>query len=260
MGIKIKNIKSHILISAGFWFILLLFSIFCVTAFLNISWINDKLNEIINIVMGISIVRRFSARGRAGAFDRGKFWRHSFGCACAAQMLARELRFDTRGVDFVAGLVHDIGKLVMDQHFHSKLKEIQRIREKEGVAALEAEERVMGVDHAVLGSWLARSWNLPAVLIESIMYHHRPLDVLSLAEPSRDPALTAIIHLADILAHEPDLDFMESSHLSESFSDNLAWKLILAERPDLDKETLEQFIGEYDRYREKVNALVEAVS
>jgi putative nucleotidyltransferase with HDIG domain len=218
------------------------------------------LNEVINMVTSISIVRIFPSQRRAGGFDRTKFWRHSFGCASAAQMLARELRFDTEGVDFVAGLIHDIGKLIMDQYFHAKLKEIWDVRGKEEIPLLEAEARVMGVDHATLGSWLAQSWHLPTVLVESITYHHRPLDVLALAEPSRNPALTAIVHLADILACEPELNFTESEQSSESFGDNLAWKIILAERPDLGKEALDSFIGKYDEYREKVNALVEAVS
>ena len=218
------------------------------------------MNEIINIVMGLSVVRTFSSRGRNNIFDRTQFWRHSFGCASAARMLARDLQFDTDGVDFVAGLLHDIGKLIMDQYLHSKLKDIQKLRQKEDITPLEAEVRVMGVDHAMLGSWLGQRWQLPALLLESIAHHHRPLDVLALATPSRQPALTALVHLADILAHEPDLHFTETSQSSETFSDNTAWKIILAERPDLDKEQLEGFITRYDEYRESVNAIVDAVA
>ncbi|UCD59026.1 MAG: HDOD domain-containing protein [Candidatus Hydrogenedentota bacterium] len=217
------------------------------------------LNEIISIITSISIVRVFGSRRRTSGFDRTKFWRHSFGCAAASQMLARELRFDVDGVDFVAGLIHDIGKLIIDQYFHSKLKEIQSLKTEEDIPLLDAEARVMGVDHAVLGSWLAQRWHLPAILVESITYHHSPLDVLALATPSHEPALTAIVHLADILAQEPDLNFTESVHSAQSFSENLAWKIILAERPDLDKETLGGFIDRYEEYREKVSSLVEAV-
>lgn len=218
------------------------------------------LNEIINIVTSISIVRIYASRGKAASLDRTKFWRHSFGCATAARMLSNDLNFDTGGVDFVAGLLHDIGKLILDQHFHAKLRETHRLREKEELSVLEAERQVMGVDHALLGSWLAQKWDLPAILIESITYHHRPLDVLALGTPSRQPALTAIVHLADILAHEPDLEFTESMQAQEAFSDNLAWKIILAERPDLDKDKIEQFIGKYEEYKERVSELVEAVS
>jgi len=217
-------------------------------------------NEIINIVTSISVVRIFPSHGRSASFDRNKFWKHSFGCASAAQMLARELRFETAGVDFVAGLLHDIGKLVMDQYFHPKLREIWSMKEKEGTPLLVAEEQVMGADHAVLGSWLAGSWNLPPVLAESITYHHRPLDVLALPTPSEKPALAAIIHLADILACEPELNFTETAEASQSFGDNLAWKIILAERPDLGRDALERFMGKYEEYREKVSALVLAVS
>ena len=218
------------------------------------------LNEVINMVTSISIIRMFPSRRKAGEFNRSKFWRHSFGCALAAQMLATEMRFSTEGVEFVAGLIHDIGKLILDQYFHPKLKEIWSLKEKEDVPLLEAETRVMGVDHAVLGSWLAQSWQLPPVLVDSIMYHHRPLDVLALSTPSPMPSLTAIVHLADILACEPELNFTESMTSPQSFTENTAWKIILAERPALDKPTLERFIGKYDEHREKVSALIEAVS
>lgn len=218
------------------------------------------LNEIINIVTSISIVRLFPSRGKGGSFDRFKFWQHSFGCAAATRMLAKDLKFDTEGVDFVAGLLHDIGKLVLDQYFHSKSREVQKLRVAEEITVIEAETRVMGLDHATLGSWLAQRWDLPAPLIESITYHHRPLDVLALAPPSREPALTAMVHLADILAHEPDLDFFESLQSLESFSDNLAWKIILAERPELNRESIGQFIEKNEEYKAKVSALVEEIS
>jgi len=218
------------------------------------------LNEIINIVTSISIVRLFPARGKGRSFDRFKFWRHSFGCATATRMLAEDLKFETDGVDFVAGLLHDIGKLVLDQYFHPKVREVGKLRDKEGIALFDAETRAIGVDHAMLGSWLAAKWELPTSLIESIACHHRPLDVLAAAPPSREPALTAMVHLADILAHEPDLNFDESMQTEESFADNLAWKIVLAERPDLGKESIGLFIAKYGEYRERVGSLVEAVS
>jgi putative nucleotidyltransferase with HDIG domain len=218
------------------------------------------LNEIINIVTGISIVRLFPARPKGGSFERTKFWQHSFGCASASRMLASTLQLDTDGVEFVAGLLHDLGKLILDQYFHAKLRDIRKLQGKEGISVLEAEVEVVGVDHATLGSWLAERWDLPASLVESIAYHHRPLDVLALAPPSREPALTAIVHLADIVAHEPDLEFTESMQASESFSDNLAWKIILAERPELNNESINLFISKYQEYRQQISTLVDAVA
>jgi putative nucleotidyltransferase with HDIG domain len=218
------------------------------------------LNEIINIVTSISIVRLFPSRKHADSFDRIRFWRHSFGCATAARMLSNDMRFEMQEVDFVAGLLHDIGKLIIDQYFHPKLKEIRKAQEAEEMTVLEAETAVLGVDHAIIGSWLAETWGLPAILVESIAYHHQPLDVLALATPSREPALTAIVHLSDILSQEPELRFTESLQSSQSFSDNLAWKIILAERPDLDRKTIERFTGKYEGYKEKVNELVDVIS
>jgi HD-like signal output (HDOD) protein len=132
--------------------------------------------------------------------------------------------------------------------------------EKEEATQIQAEIKVMGVDHAVLASWLAQSWHLPATLVEAIEHHHRPLDVPTLTNPSRQPFLAAIVHLADILALEPELKFTESSDSSQSFEENLAWKIILAERPDLDRRTIDDLKSKYELYKEKVNELVTAIS
>ena len=218
------------------------------------------LNEIINIVTSISIIRLFPANRRSGGFNRIKFWRHSFGAGCAAQMLARELDFDLDGGEFVAGLVHDIGKLIIDQYFHPKQKEIESLRQKEHLSSLEAENRVMGVNHATLGSWLAQRWHLPPILVEAIEYHHQPVDVLALANPSQQPLLAAIVHLADILAGEPEGQVPEEFEDSHSFEEDLTWKIILAERPNLDRQMINDLKGKYELYREKVNDLVLAVS
>jgi putative nucleotidyltransferase with HDIG domain len=218
------------------------------------------LNEIISIITSISVVRVFAVGKRACVFDRAKFWQHSFGCATAARMLARDLRVRSGGSEFAAGLLHDIGKLILDQFFHAKLREIIRLREEESLTPIEAELRVMGIDHATLGSWLAEQWNLPAILVEAIAYHHRPLDVLALPAPSREPVLTALVHLADAITHEPALGFTESMEPIRPFADNVAWKIVLAERSDLDTRILEQFVDKYEDYRERVLALVEAVA
>ncbi|GAB4338702.1 MAG: HDOD domain-containing protein [Candidatus Abyssubacteria bacterium] len=214
------------------------------------------LTEIINTVTSLSVVHMFPLHGGGAGLDRLAFWRHSFGCAAASQMLARELRFDTDGVEFVAGLIHDIGKLIIDQYFPAKMKSIHTLRQKQGLSLQEAEVKALGVDHATLGSWLAENWNLPPTLVESILYHHRPLDVLALAPPSRNPALTAIIHLADMLASEPESE----AERQNSFADALAWKIILAERADLTKESVNQLVGKYEEYRERVDALIQAVA
>lgn len=218
------------------------------------------LNEIINIVTSISIVRMFPAPKRSTGFNRIKFWQHSFGTGCAAQMLSRELRFEMEGVEFVAGLIHDLGKLIIDQYFHPKLKEILLAQEKEEIEPTQAEVKIMGVDHATLAAWLAQSWHLPSTLVEAIEHHHRPLDVLALTAPSRQPFLAAIVHLADILASEPDLGFTESSDSSQSFEDSLAWKIILAERPDLDRNSIDALKSKYETYKKQVTELVTAVS
>lgn len=147
--------------------------------------------EVQNIALSVSIFSRFSTPTKM--FDRRKFWEHCFTTAALADALQN--RVDEHINDsFAAGLLHDIGRIVLDQHFAEEFQKIVAEAEAEKTTLLEAEKKILGATHCDVGYWMAEQWNLPPALAESILQHHSP------HSDQESYALTAIVHVADAIA------------------------------------------------------------
>ena len=146
-----------------------------------------------NLGLSVSVLERFAGGGTNSEFDRQKFWEHSIGVGVAAKLLATKLRYRVPGEAFAAGILHDIGKLILSQYFQPEFSEILEVMERDNLYIGHAEERVLGVTHTEVGSWLAERWNLPKQLEEAIAFHHAP------GRMGRGPELPSLIHLADFL-------------------------------------------------------------
>lgn len=151
-------------------------------------------NTIRNIVLGSSIFEQFKGDS-GGLFDRTQFWKHSIACGAAARALGRRLGQQHIEELFVAGLLHDIGKVVEDQHLHEQFVQALTIARDRDCLLVAAEEQVLGVTHAEVGALLLGKWNLSKGMVEVVRCHHNPSVA---AEGTR--TATAIVHFADILA------------------------------------------------------------
>ena len=113
--------------------------------------------------------------------------------ATVASIIAAELEMKDAEEASIAGLLHDLGKVVLRAHMPEDNEEITRLVEEDGYRVREAEQAVLGFDHSHIGQWLAESWKLPENLIDPIRWHHQP-------EGARNaPEVTAVVHLADHL-------------------------------------------------------------
>lgn len=121
-------------------------------------------------------------------------WKHSLLTAMAAKRLCQHRKLPYGDVAFTAGLLHDIGKLIISIYVQEVgdylLKEVAEAR----LSYVELEEKIIGFDHARVGGFLARSWNLPDNLVAPISFHH------SLSNAQNHGELSSVIHVANGLA------------------------------------------------------------
>ena len=154
------------------------------------------MNTIRSLVVGVAYQQLMSGRAVASHFDKLEFWRHSLGVATGARILAK-LKMPMRAEElYVAGMMHDVGLLVMDRFHPLELDKAVGYAIDEGMRLHEAENLLFGFDHSKLGSILAKQWGLSQVVLDAIEFHHQP-DV-----DENKSASTAVVAQANHLAHQ----------------------------------------------------------
>ncbi|MFB3902958.1 MAG: HDOD domain-containing protein [Acidobacteriota bacterium] len=128
---------------------------------------------------------------RSRAMKNRHMWEHALAVAVASELLAEETHYPDRQEAFVCGLLHDLGKAVLEKSLASEYQQVLDRVYNEHIWAIEAERAILGFDHAAVGALVARKWNLPAVLEEVVREHHTP------ASATLDPYLCAIVSFAD---------------------------------------------------------------
>jgi len=124
--------------------------------------------------MQTASLARFYKRGkRVYGADALDLWEHSVAVAVMSQILMRQIHGREDDTLYTAALLHDIGKLIMGEFVEGTTERIFELVSC-GHSFLEAEEEVIGINHADLGGKIAESWNFPRELVLAIKYHHRP--------------------------------------------------------------------------------------
>ncbi|MDA0749049.1 MAG: HDOD domain-containing protein [bacterium] len=130
--------------------------------------------QVKNLSLSVAVLKRFSKGTEHRLFDRQRFWDHAIACGVAGRLLARKFQPKMEGEAFVAGVLHDIGKLILIEYFAEEFSQALELAEAEEMSIAEAEEQVLGVTHADVGGWLAEKWNLPPALVQALAFHHHP--------------------------------------------------------------------------------------
>lgn len=146
-----------------------------------------------DLVVAASVNNVLNREVQGYQMARGEIWRHSITCAMTARAIARHVRFPAADRAFIAGLMHDIGKVILNIYMVDFYGEIIKRARQEQRPFSAVEEDVLGFTHATVGGMVADKWNLPTDQVEAITCHHTPLDA------KENPQLTAIVHLADIV-------------------------------------------------------------
>ncbi len=153
-----------------------------------------------NLITTAAITGCFPS-GSCREFDDKAFWRHSIATAACAKILARHVGFN-QDFAFTAGLLHDIGRLVMVTLFPEHYAAALRYRREHDCHMIDAERKIMGITHVIAGTALAEHWRFSETLQHGIAGHHSP-DVPGAG------FLATIIHVADGITHALDLSQQE---------------------------------------------------
>jgi putative nucleotidyltransferase with HDIG domain len=149
-----------------------------------------------SLIMAAAVTGCFPA-GQCPGFDDRAFWRHSVATAACARVLARRMRFN-QDYAFTAGLLHDIGRLVLVTRFPQQYAQVLAERAGTDRELLDAERALLGTDHVAAGVALAQHWNFSGTMLQAIAHHHDP-------ETTGAGFLATIVHVANAIAHALDL-------------------------------------------------------
>lgn len=128
-------------------------------------------NTVRSLALSVSVKNMF--KDSPGSFPQERFWEHSLATALGAKLFAERNRFLMRDEVFTAGLLHDVGVLLEARYFPEELEQIiGLVQQGNGMPFHEAEEQVLGINHTLLGAWLAEKWRLPGALRQPILRHH----------------------------------------------------------------------------------------
>ncbi len=154
--------------------------------------------EVRDLVFATKVIRTFPGVPE-DLVDMKSFWEHSLACGLAAKVLAIQKRMPYPEQFFVAGLLHDIGRLILFLKIPEASREVLAFCCEHEMPLLDGERKLLGFDHADVGGELMKLWQIPTPIFYGVRYHHQPM--------SADiyPVEAAIIHVADIIVHAMEI-------------------------------------------------------
>lgn len=198
--------------------------------------------ELLDLILATSVIKAFSDIPTE-LVDMNAFWEHSLYTAVVARVLASRHRAPNTERYFIAGLLHDIGALVLYRQAPQQSTTALRRAREELTPLHEVELELFGFHHGDVGAALLQAWHLPDTLIEAVHHHHTP----QLSEPIR--LETSIVHLADVIAcavHDPSAEAGRIPPMESA-----AWDLV-----GLPVHILEGVINEADNQFAEARAVI----
>ena len=175
---------------------------------------------------------------KGDAIDRQALWKHSVGCAVASRLLAPRAGWADAEEAFTAGLLHDIGRVMLDRYAHRQLGQSVEMSRATEMPLREAELSVLGFTHSELGQWVMEQWKLPMTLCVAIGHHHNPKSA-----PAHAPLVWTVAG-ADLLCARLAIG-ADDDPMSPEFEQNVMQTLKLS--PDDLPALEESFLTQWER-------------
>ena len=185
---------------------------------------------------------------------RHEIWSHSLGVGVAARALARKRGNIHPEKAFVAGLLHDLGMIILSVYRKEEFTQILAVAADQGITYEAAELQVLGWSHAELGAYVAEAWSFPATHCEAIRTHHEP------QQATLQPGLAQVTHLADWMVVDLGVGNLVTAEQPEP--DEAALAEFRIPRKDLPRvvESLRRLFAESDGFvPETANGFKEAI-
>ena len=165
-----------------------------------------------------------------------RLWRHSVAVAAISRLLASLYRIPTEGKEYTAGLLHDMGKLVLIQYFPEQVLSIEEMIIRESVSDIEAEQRIASISHTEIGRLIGEKWRLPKEYLDVMQFHHRP------GLSTNHALLCAVVRCADLFSEQWGFGIGEQT---EAFSlESEAAGIIIDVAPQLGERPAEEISDE----------------
>ncbi len=210
------------------------------------------LGEVIGITTSVSVLSLLGARDSRGASMRASFWNHCVATGLIARRIDRKLGMKSQGRDFVGGLLHDIGKIILDGYFHDRFEQACELSSRRRCPLHLAEQEVLGTTHMEVGHYLTRKWNLPPYLVDITLHHHHP-------DKAQFRDLTALVSMADLLAKARDLSCCGDTP-PFVLKDQEAWETLVKLGYPMDGLDVERITFEIEDIAQEVEAYITTAS
>ncbi|MBT8489427.1 MAG: HDOD domain-containing protein [Deltaproteobacteria bacterium] len=172
----------------------------CNSAYFGVRYKISTVREAVAYLGRENLVRVVSAAGISRYYNKvngyyqeaTRLWEHSVGVAIMSLILSKRIYNRADSSLFTVGLLHDVGKVVLGEFVLDSFQQIMDLVTNHQYSFLEAEEEVIGINHAEVGAKIALLWNFPQELQDAILYHHRP-DLMT----EGDSSISWLVYLAD---------------------------------------------------------------
>ena len=209
------------------------------------------LRHIREVALTTSVINAFDAN--SGAFEISSFWEHSFGVGMVSKVIAAKIGYPDLEKAYIAGIIHDLGEVFLSQYMHEEFRQVLDSIKGKSIKLVDAEAQQLGTSHCEIGLCMARKWNFPEVYCEVIALHHTP------GEAAIDPALCAVVNLADLFCNVRELTYGGGEWVSFNLYEEEAWQILKNQSPNLAKLDVERFCYELDDAVPDVKALVSSI-